>query len=73
MEAELPGTEYEIEVPAGAPKVAVRTVSAGETWSFAASGGGPMGSSPADPTATGTSSSTPLRSSPARPASRGSV
>jgi hypothetical protein len=38
MEAELPATEYEIEVPAGAPKVGVGTVSAGETWSFAASG-----------------------------------
>ncbi len=38
MGARLPEAEHEIQVPSGRREVAVRTVSAGETWSFAAAG-----------------------------------
>jgi hypothetical protein len=38
MGAGVPKTDHPIEVPAARPEVEVRTVAAGETWSFAASG-----------------------------------
>ncbi len=38
MGAKLPETEHEIRVPSDRREVAIGTVSAGETWSFAATG-----------------------------------
>jgi hypothetical protein len=38
VRVELPETEHEIRVPSGEREVAIGTVSAGETWSFAATG-----------------------------------
>jgi len=38
MSAGVPETEQTIEVPSAQPEVAVRTVAAGETWSFSTSG-----------------------------------